>query len=50
MKIYDCPYCYESLPSPRELRRHVGKVHQDKLDDFTYTYHGGRLIPPKERA
>ncbi len=43
---YECPYCSELLPSRKTLRRHVGKVHREKVDDFTGRYRGGRTIPP----
>jgi len=39
-----CPYCNEVLFSNRELRVHVGSVHQEKIDDFTEKYYSGRWI------
>ena len=46
-KYYDCPYCGELLPSRKTLRRHVGKTHREKVDDFTVRYSGGLAIPPQ---
>ena len=47
---FECPYCLKTRPSARELRRHVGAEHRDKVDDFARNYHGGRIIPPRERS
>jgi len=47
---FECPYCGETCPSQRELRRHVGGEHRDRVDDFLLTYRGGRIIPQVERG
>jgi len=43
---YECPYCGGFSQSRKNLRRHVGKIHREKVGDFTIKYRGGRTIPP----
>ena len=46
---FECPYCDEAHTSGRELRKHVGANHKDKVDDFALDHRGGHPAPVEKR-